>query len=330
MKTEPVTTPAIEVSTEKLESTPALSNSKKDSNSDEDDDFTWDQDEGEDNFLFGAHSLPLKKRKTTNNSYETAKNTPNSTSKKAKTEPRKSKADLLIEEIKELRGEKISKPETRPETKPEINTQPAKKIQQEKNLDFGNSDDSDKDFTWDPNNFDDFQWDSSDDNLLQEKSQTKQEKSKSSRKNLKEILKDYQIKRDSKQIEERKKQKMTGKKGCKYCSTIFKTKSELDSHKCEYLKCDPDKYICRICSKELFKKSFTSHAYSVHGEHKLKCSYCSKTFKENTKLKLHLSTHTGKDYKAISKYCKLYLFKFQESMLINVRCVRHLLVAFIL
>lgn len=103
----------------------------------------------------------------------------------------------------------------------------------------------------------------------------------------------FAIKKDPEEIEEAKKRKLTGKKACKYCATLFKTQQEVDRHKCEYLKCKPDHFICRICYKELSRNTFSNHMGYVHGDPRLQCDICSKQFKDNRKLMYHISTHTG-------------------------------------
>lgn len=111
---------------------------------------------------------------------------------------------------------------------------------------------------------DDFTWQHDDDFLRDEKLEILQTEKKSKaitrkprKKTPKEDLAIYEIKKDPEEIEAHKKQKLTGKKACKFCATIFSKQSELDDHKCEYLQCDSDKFICRICLKELSRNTFT-------------------------------------------------------------------------
>lgn len=82
------------------------------------------------------------------------------------------------------------------------------------------------------------------------------------------VARPYEIKKDPEEIEAHKKKKLTGKKACKFCASVFKTQTEMDRHKCEYLKCDPDKFICRICFKQLSRNTFSNHMGYVHGQPK--------------------------------------------------------------
>lgn len=109
-----------------------------------------------------------------------------------------------------------------------------------------------------------FTWQHKDDFLFDEKLELLQTETKSKaitrkprKKTPKEDLAIYKINKDPEEIEAHKKLKLTGKKACKFCATIFLKQSELDDHKCEYLQCDSDKFICRICLKELSRNTFT-------------------------------------------------------------------------
>ncbi|CAG9799151.1 unnamed protein product [Chironomus riparius] len=77
---------------------------------------------------------------------------------------------------------------------------------------------------------------------------------------------------------------LTGKAACKYCETVFKSKESLKQHNCKYLECDPKNFICRICNKELSKKTFSNHLH----EGILDCQYCSKSFVNPRNLKTHI------------------------------------------
>lgn len=76
---------------------------------------------------------------------------------------------------------------------------------------------------------------------------------------------------------------LQGKIGCKYCQTVFKTRDELTAHKCKYLKCDPKNFICRICKKELSRKTFSNHLHET-----LDCKFCGKKFVNPRNMKTHL------------------------------------------
>lgn len=76
---------------------------------------------------------------------------------------------------------------------------------------------------------------------------------------------------------------LTGKPACKYCDTIFKTKESLKMHVCEYLQCDPKNFVCRICRKELSKKTFSNHLHET-----LDCQYCKKKFVNPRNMKTHI------------------------------------------
>jgi hypothetical protein len=77
---------------------------------------------------------------------------------------------------------------------------------------------------------------------------------------------------------------LTGKAACKYCDTIFKSKDSLREHVCEFLQCDPKNFICRICHKELSKKTFSNHLHETLG-----CQYCGKAFVNPRNLKAHIN-----------------------------------------
>lgn len=76
---------------------------------------------------------------------------------------------------------------------------------------------------------------------------------------------------------------LTGKTACKYCDTVFSSKESLKMHVCEYLQCDPKNYICRICKKELSKKTFSNHLHET-----LDCQYCGKQFVNPRNMKTHI------------------------------------------
>jgi predicted nucleic acid-binding Zn ribbon protein len=76
---------------------------------------------------------------------------------------------------------------------------------------------------------------------------------------------------------------LTGKAACKYCETIFKSKEMLKLHVCKYLQCDPKNFICRICNKELSRKTFSNHLHETTD-----CQYCGKSFVNPRNLKTHI------------------------------------------
>jgi hypothetical protein len=75
---------------------------------------------------------------------------------------------------------------------------------------------------------------------------------------------------------------LTGKAACKYCETTYKSKGSLKMHQqqCKYLQCDPKNFICRVCGKELSKKTFSNHLHET-----LDCQYCNKSFVNPRNLK---------------------------------------------
>lgn len=81
---------------------------------------------------------------------------------------------------------------------------------------------------------------------------------------------------------------LTGKSACKYCDTIFKSKESLKMHVCKYLQCDAKNFICRICKKELSKKTFSNHLHET-----LACQYCGKKFVNPRNMKTHIKTIHG-------------------------------------
>lgn len=85
---------------------------------------------------------------------------------------------------------------------------------------------------------------------------------------------------------------LTGKAACKYCDTIFKSKESLKMHNCPYLQCDPKNFICRICKKELSKKTFSNHLHET-----LDCQYCGKQFVNPRNMKIHIKrAHKDEKY----------------------------------
>lgn len=80
---------------------------------------------------------------------------------------------------------------------------------------------------------------------------------------------------------------LAGKIACKYCDTVFAAKGEQMMHSCQYLQCDSKNFICRICNKELSRKTFSNHLHET-----LDCQYCGKKFVNPRNMKAHIkSTH---------------------------------------
>lgn len=105
-----------------------------------------------------------------------------------------------------------------------------------------------------------------------------------------------QLSRDS--FWSHKSKSLAGKIACKYCDTIFETKDEQTAHICKYLQCDRRNFICRICNKELSKKTFSNHLHET-----LACQYCNKKFVNPRSMKTHiLKQHKGKKLVAPRTY----------------------------
>lgn len=89
-----------------------------------------------------------------------------------------------------------------------------------------------------------------------------------------------------------KSRQLTGKAACKYCDTVFKSKESLKMHDCPYLQCNPKNFICRICKKELSKKTFSNHLHET-----LDCQYCGKQFVNPRNMKTHIMrAHKGEKF----------------------------------
>lgn len=232
-------------------------------NDDDDDDFTWQQDE-DDEFLFGLNNSTIHK-KTETPKVQNSKNTKSFTTTATTSASVSNKKDIAALIIK-------TEDETTIKEEPYEIVEPTYDLAEPADDDFEDDDD------YEP------------------------PKSKKSKKYSKKEPKfkgpkmpsPWEIKKEPEEIEAHKKKKLTGKKACKYCASVFKAQSEMDRHKCEYLKCDPDKFICRICYKQLSRNTFSNHMGYVHGDPRLQCDVCSRQFKDNRKLKYHMSTHTGK------------------------------------
>ena len=88
-----------------------------------------------------------------------------------------------------------------------------------------------------------------------------------------------------------KKKSLVGRKACKFCDTLFDSKVEQNMHDCEYLKCNPKNFICRVCGKELSRKTFSNHLHET-----LDCQFCGKKFVNPRSMKTHLERqHKGRE-----------------------------------
>lgn len=86
-------------------------------------------------------------------------------------------------------------------------------------------------------------------------------------------------------MQKHKIRQLTGKPACKYCDTIFRSKESFKMHSCVYLQCNPRNFICRICNKELSKKTFSNHLHETTD-----CQYCGKSFVNPRNLKTHVKS----------------------------------------
>lgn len=99
-------------------------------------------------------------------------------------------------------------------------------------------------------------------------------------------------KKDSEKPKRHKLRQLTGKSACKYCDTVFQSKESLKMHVCEFLQCDPKNFICRICKKELSRKTFSNHLHET-----LDCQYCGKKFVNPRNMKTHIKkVHQGEKF----------------------------------
>lgn len=99
-------------------------------------------------------------------------------------------------------------------------------------------------------------------------------------------------KSDTEKPKRHKLRQLTGKSACKYCDTVFQSKESLKMHVCEYLQCDNKNFICRICKKELSKKTFSNHLHET-----LDCQYCGKKFVNPRNMKTHIKkVHKGEKF----------------------------------
>lgn len=106
------------------------------------------------------------------------------------------------------------------------------------------------------------------------------------------VKKPKSVKNDLEKPIRHKLRQLTGKSACKFCDTVFVSKESLKMHVCEYLQCDPKNFICRICNKELSKKTFSNHLHET-----LDCQYCGKKFVNPRNMKTHIKkVHRGEKF----------------------------------
>jgi Zinc finger, C2H2 type len=91
-------------------------------------------------------------------------------------------------------------------------------------------------------------------------------------------------------VKKHKLRQLTGKPACKYCDTVFISRESLKMHICKYLSCDSKNFICRICHKELSKKTFSNHLHET-----LDCQYCGKKFVNPRNMKIHIKNIHAND-----------------------------------
>lgn len=117
-----------------------------------------------------------------------------------------------------------------------------------------------------------------------------------------------------------KAQSFTGKPYCKYCDTMFKNHKTRLAHDCEFLRCDVKNFICKICKKELSKRSFQNHNH----EAKTACEYCGKTFKNPPDIKAHiLRKHSDKIFSEKLFECDLCDARVEDKNLLRLHMVVH-------
>jgi Zinc finger, C2H2 type len=127
-------------------------------------------------------------------------------------------------------------------------------------------------------------------NLKPSKSHAKKFKSEKERREYKQLSRD--------EFWSHKAVSLAGRIACKYCDTIFETKDEQIAHECKYLQCNKRNFICRVCNKELSRKTFSNHLHET-----LACKYCNKKFVNPRSMKTHiLRQHKGKELVAPRTY----------------------------
>lgn len=109
---------------------------------------------------------------------------------------------------------------------------------------------------------------------------------------IEEVFEELENDQSKSKKQHHKTHQLTGKAACKYCETVFKNKELKNAHECKYLQCDPRNFICRVCGKELSKKTFSNHLHET-----LDCQYCNKSFVNPRNLKTHImKLHTTEEY----------------------------------
>jgi hypothetical protein len=142
----------------------------------------------------------------------------------------------------------------------------------------------------------------------EEKTVIKQEKIQERRKSSKKPSDEGSSSRKS--FWSHKMRNLSGKIACKYCDTIFKSKEAQAEHNCKYLQCDPRNFICRICDKELSKKTFSNHLHET-----LDCQYCNKKFVNPRNMKAHIEKlHKGENFVPPKKKSHDEYIRMKEAM----------------
>lgn len=102
---------------------------------------------------------------------------------------------------------------------------------------------------------------------------------------IKQAFRDKKPKKSRAEWGKHKKIDLKGKPVCRYCESEFWTFTAKVEHLevCEYLQCDPKNFICRICCKELSKKTFSNHLHET-----LDCPHCGKSFVNPRNLRTHI------------------------------------------
>lgn len=166
----------------------------------------------------------------------------------------------------------------------------------------------------DDNDYDDGFPDSDDKPLLSSKSTKSTERRKVKRK-LTHETEPSEESPSKKSFWTHKMRNLSGKIACKYCDTIFKSKESQTEHVCKFLQCDPKNFICRICHKELSRKTFSNHLHET-----LDCQYCNKKFVNPRNMKAHIEKlHKGEKFIPPQKKSHDDYIKMREAMEESVR-----------
>lgn len=110
---------------------------------------------------------------------------------------------------------------------------------------------------------------------------------------LKQAFRDKKPKKNRTDWSKHKKKDLRGRPVCRYCELEFWTFAAKVAHMdvCEFLQCDPKNFICRICCKELSKKTFSNHLHET-----LDCQYCGKSFVNPRTLRNHVEKQHEAEY----------------------------------